>query len=101
MTEPIAFVVLANGRIEAMLGDQMVGFVEEYPASHRSALGVIRAHYKITMPVLHGTTRPASSVAAARRHLLQWLAGWFDAAGPHCAKLAQAVALQAFNEPAA
>lgn len=98
MSDPVSFVIRDHGRIEAMLGGRLVGYAQEHPQIYRCALGEIGAYYHILLPVMTSATRPASTLKAARLHLLQWIAGWFTDAGPHFAAIAETIMVQALRE---
>lgn len=102
MIDPVQFIIRPSGRIEAMLGNHLVGIIEEWPTGNRRGLlGTVNAHYRITLPVDGATPvspRGATSIKAARRQLLQWLAGWFEAAGLHFAPICEAIVSQALEE---
>jgi len=98
---PITFATDQLGRTEARLGDRLVGMIETWPApAGKSYFGTVRAVYQIYLPIDGAVPmkRPASSVIAARRGLLQWLACWFVDAGPHCASLCDDIIVQALCE---
>jgi hypothetical protein len=84
MTQLVDFHIQPSGRIYVVMGKKHVGVIEEHPVALRSTtLGSIGAYYQSYMPDdgAPSSRRPATSVKEARRRILQWLAGWFDAAG--------------------
>jgi len=97
---PITFATDQLGRTEARLGDRLVGMIETWPAPRGKSFGEIRAVYQIYLPIDGAVPmkRPASSVIAARRGLLQWLAVWFLDGGLHCASLCDDIIVQALCE---
>ena len=91
MTEPAVFHINASGRIEVMLGMHTIGIIEPWEGSRR-----INAYYWM---IFDGKTRhPATSTKIARRLILHRMAEWFEAAGPCCHPLAEALSLQAEGE---
>lgn len=100
MSDPVTFATDQLGRTEARLGDRLVGMIETWPPPAGKDLGTVRAVYQIYLPIDGAVPgkRPASSVRAARRGLLQWLAGWFVDAGPHSRFLSEAITVQALRE---
>lgn len=104
MSDPVTFATDQLGRTEARMGERLVGMIETWPEPTVGSfspnapvrpVSSVRAFYEIYLPVDTPRKRPASSVAAARRGLLQWLAGWFIEAGPHCEAIAEAIGRQA------
>lgn len=103
MSDPVVFATDQLGRTEARMGERLVGMIETWPPAAGKDFGNVRAIYQIYLPIdgASPSKRPASSVEAARRGLLQWLAGWFVDAGPHCDEIACAITRQALELGAA
>ena len=98
MSEPVTFSTnKRNGRIAALLGDQVVGEIEPWHGDHSGNYG---CYYWITLT--DGGERdichPAPTLHDAKWLLLQRLGDWFAQAGPFCAALSQALAQQAGRE---
>lgn len=101
MNEPISFEIYVREplRIEAKLGERLVGLIEEYPTQYLDKNGfLIRAHFKVLLPGWPTMPHPVSSVTQARKRLLQQLSCWFMDAGPHCQELADLIGFQALKE---
>lgn len=91
MTDPIIFVSLPNGRIEAMLGKHLVGVIEP---------NADEPYYRVLLPVAGGPDRcrPLMAGQSTRRLLLHRLATWHREAGPLYAAMADALDAQAEME---
>ena len=95
---PATFVINPSGRVEVMLGKQLVGIIEPWDGGQiRNGFGRIEAYYWITLPIDggHGRKFPTSSVNRARRLILHRLSEWFEAAGDLFAPIAEVLAAQA------
>jgi hypothetical protein len=84
MSDPVTFAILANGRIEALLGNTLVGIVAPYADAGGRLLGSVEAIWQMLLPVRGAmpTTKGATSMAGARRTLLHHLADWHEDADP-------------------
>lgn len=90
-TTPVTFTRLNSGRVEVMLGNQVVGQI--MPWSN----GKHRFYFRMLLPVDGGCSapRPASSVSEAREGILNMLADWFDCAGEMFSPIAATIRAQA------
>ena len=92
---PVLFVTHTSGRrIEAMLGNNIVGVIMLIPE------GRVAAYYDMRLPMegKYKLPHPASSIVLAKRNLLIRIAEWFDAAGPIAAPISSAIRVQAEEE---
>lgn len=87
MSDPIDF-HMSGDVIEAWLSGRLVGVIQTQGEQY---------FYQMFLPIDGAVpvARPARSQVVARRRLLQWLAGWFTDAGPHCTAMAGTIAVQA------
>lgn len=94
MTAPITFQSVALGNRQlAMLGEQIVGEVADYPGGAN-----VKAIWHCAL-FSSSARRPATSRAMARKLLLKRIAEWFDGTGrDDLAPLATEIRLQAERE---
>lgn len=80
---PVTFTETSGGKLEAFVGQMLVGIVAPYPYSG-SDFGSTQATYQIRLPVKGAIPmqRPAATMEAAKRLLLTCLAKWFEESDP-------------------